>query len=294
MLERVHAGGDQPGQRLLAEYVRRDPGPELVRASDGGGQHVVRPQRGQITHVAVDPVTDDLDPAVAEAGLLLDGGDQAVRLDLDADVAQVTLGPGHVPAGADQPGQVRAPLHEPVVHRGAGVPDEQRAGVPVGGRLLDHLGLAGHAVGLHADVAVAVDQAGHDPARRPPSARRHRLVRQPAVDDPQVPLLAVGQHGSPDVQAHGRHSRACRPAGSPVRPGAVRTCPGTAGRCPSSQVGQSGCWWIESGGDAPRIGAELGNGLGQGLVKVVFIAARIVACGQNRGLATVCVKSRFL
>ena len=165
-----------------------------MRAGDRGGQHVVRPQRGQITHVTVDPVTDDLDPAVAEPGLLLDGGDQAVRFDLDADVAQVTLRPGHVPAGADQPGQVLAPLHEPVVHRGAGVPDEQRAGVPVGDGLLDHFGLVGHAVGHHADVAVAIDQAGHDPAVACQRLRAaDRLVRQPPVDDPQVPSLAVGQ-----------------------------------------------------------------------------------------------------
>ena len=58
-------GGQQPGQRVLAEHVGGHPGAAGVRDGDRLGQHVVRPQRREIADVPVDPVADDLDPAVA-------------------------------------------------------------------------------------------------------------------------------------------------------------------------------------------------------------------------------------
>ncbi len=117
VLDRVQPGGDQPGQRVLAEDVRGDPRAELVRPRDRRGQDVVRPARGEVADRAVDPVRGDLDPAVAERGLPFDLCHQLLGLDLDAEVADVATGAGDVPRGADQPRQLRTLLDRPVVHR---------------------------------------------------------------------------------------------------------------------------------------------------------------------------------
>ena len=86
MLDAVDAGVDQARQRVLAEHVRGDPRALGVRGVDGGLEDVVGPQRRQIADAAVDPVADELDPAVAAAGLLGDRVGQ-LRLVLDVDRA---------------------------------------------------------------------------------------------------------------------------------------------------------------------------------------------------------------
>ena len=65
VLDAVDAGGEQPGQGVLAEHVGGDPGAAGMRDRDRLGQHVVRPERREIADGPVDPVADDLDPAVA-------------------------------------------------------------------------------------------------------------------------------------------------------------------------------------------------------------------------------------
>ena len=65
VLDRVDAGRDQPGQRVLAEDVGGDPRAEFVRPPDRLLERAVGPERGQIAGRPVDPVADDLDPAVA-------------------------------------------------------------------------------------------------------------------------------------------------------------------------------------------------------------------------------------
>ena len=96
------------GQRVGAEDVRGDPGPRGVRGGDRRDQHVVGPQRGEVAAVAVDPVADQLDPAVAAAACSRtacgsSAGRRARRRGRD-----VALGPAEVPAGADDPRQVGA------------------------------------------------------------------------------------------------------------------------------------------------------------------------------------------
>src|SRR6476469_4341380 len=157
VLDAVDAGGDEARQRLLAEHVRGDPGAGLVGDLDRLGQHVVRPQRREVALVAVDPVADQLDPAVACGGLFRDhGGQQLRRPHLLADVADVPLGSRDVPAGADDPWQLQLLLQRPGVQRGATVTDEQGAGVAVGERVL--LGLV-EVRRRESDVAVRVDQS---------------------------------------------------------------------------------------------------------------------------------------
>src|SRR5690606_17310227 len=92
---------------------------KLVRPRDGGLERIPRPARAEVSAVAVDPVADQLDPAVPAARLLLHIGDQLVRLDLPAVVADVALGPSDVPAGADDPGQVVTAIDPPGVGRRA-------------------------------------------------------------------------------------------------------------------------------------------------------------------------------
>ena len=130
------------------------------RRSDVG-----RPAGRQVAGVAVDPVADELDPAVAAGGLGLDLGDQVGRLDLGAVVADVALGPGDVPAGPDHPRQVVAVVHPARVDGYAGVAQQQRAAsrsamrLRLGGRLVDA------AVRVEPDVAVRVDEAGQRRSR---------------------------------------------------------------------------------------------------------------------------------
>ena len=70
VLDAVDARVDQPGQRVLAEDVGGDPGPVGVCGLDRRLEHVVGPQRGEIADFAVDPVADQLHPAVAAPRLL--------------------------------------------------------------------------------------------------------------------------------------------------------------------------------------------------------------------------------
>ena len=76
------------------------------------GQHGV-----EVPGVAVDPVADELDPAVAGPGLEAHPLDQLVGLHLPGVVADVAPGAGDVAAGADDLGQVVALVDPPRVRR---------------------------------------------------------------------------------------------------------------------------------------------------------------------------------
>src|SRR5699024_4165912 len=125
VLDAVKAGVEEVVDDLAGDGVRGDLRARLVGRGDPLGEHLGGPQRPQVgvrALGAVDPVGDDLHPAVPGGGLL---GHRAGQLgdvvELTAVVAQVTLGPGQVVAGADQAGQVGALLHPAVVLRGSGV-----------------------------------------------------------------------------------------------------------------------------------------------------------------------------
>ena len=209
MLDRVDPGRDQPGQRVLAEDVGGDPGPELVRPGDRGREHVVGPRRGQVAEVAVDPVGGDLDPAVAAGGLPLDLGDQVVRLDLDAEVAEVAAGPGDVPAGPDQPGQVGAVLHA------TGCPPASRRRAAAARRRPGRRGPARPALRRrHSRPAcspmwqcASMKPGTIQPPSATVSASATGVERQPAVDDPRVAFPLVGQE-HPRAQAQRGHRSA--------------------------------------------------------------------------------------
>ena len=165
VLDAVDAGVDQAGQRVLAEHVRGDPGAVGVGGVDGLLEHVVGPQRREVADAAVDPVADQLDPAVAPPGLLGHRVGQ-LRLVLESigEPGLVALGPGEVAACADDARQVVAVVEAAGVDRRAGVAQQQRAGVTLGFGLGDRLVEFDGAVLAEADVAVRVDQAGQDPA----------------------------------------------------------------------------------------------------------------------------------
>ena len=209
VLDGVDAGRDQARQRVLTEHVRGDPCAQLVRPRDRLGEHVVRPDRCQITHRAVDPVRRELDPAVASRGLGTHLVDELIGFDLDPEVADVAPRAGDVSAGADEPRQVVAFLHRRVVDRRPGIAQQQRAGIAVeqGLRGLP-LGLRDVAARGQPDVAVRVDETGDDPAAggdclgfgtRPGEG-------QPAVEHPRVALGLVGQEDATHVQNHGAHA----------------------------------------------------------------------------------------
>ena len=162
--------------------------------------------------LAADPVADQLDPAVAALRLLRDVRRQVLRLDLVGVVADVALRPRDVPPGPDQPRQVVALVHPGRVGRRPGVADQQRARVPVVDRLLlgDLVGRA--AVVVQPEVAVRVDQPRHHPPARDRLRPGLLLQRDPAVDDVQVPDLAVGKHRAGHLQSGHRPGRYRRDA----------------------------------------------------------------------------------
>ena len=65
--------------------------PSACAACHRGVQRLAGPRRGQVAGLPLDPVADELDPAVAAAGLLGDVGRQLVGLDLVGVVADVAL-----------------------------------------------------------------------------------------------------------------------------------------------------------------------------------------------------------
>ena len=73
MLDAVDARVDETRQRILAEHVRGDAGAVVVGGVDRRLEHLVGPQWRQIADLAVDPVADQLHPAVAPSRLLGDG-----------------------------------------------------------------------------------------------------------------------------------------------------------------------------------------------------------------------------
>ncbi len=108
MLDAVDPSIHELGDRLLAEAVRRDPGTRRMGGVDRPPSSVRRPARREVADVPVDPVTDELHPAVATRRLEYDRVHELVRLDLFGEVPQVTLRPGHVAAGPDDGGQILA------------------------------------------------------------------------------------------------------------------------------------------------------------------------------------------
>ena len=202
MLDAVDAGIDEIGEGLLAEHVCRHPCSRDMGGCDGCPHGLGGPHRGEVATLPVDPVGDDLYPAVALARLLGGGGGQFCRLDFDAQTAEVTLGPGEMTAGADESWQVLPSLDPPVIHRRAAVTQQQRPAVPVGDRLLFLLVAVGEPAlpEPDADMAVRVDQPGYEPALGHRRSRRHAFVRHPPSHDKQIPRLSLGQDRPADVQ----------------------------------------------------------------------------------------------
>ncbi len=100
-------------------------------------------------------------------------------------------------------GQVVAVLDPAGVGGRAAVAQEQGAGVAVVDGLLLGGGLVDGTVGVQPDVAVGVDQPGHDPALGRGLGAGDGLERDGTVDDVQVAGLAVGQDRAAEPQ--GRH-----------------------------------------------------------------------------------------
>src|SRR5665811_1394698 len=126
---------------LLTEAVCRDASALLVCGGDRRGQCLPRPAGAEITGVAVDPVADDLDPAVTSTRLLTDISGQILRLDLVGVVADVTAGARDVPPSSHDARQVLPVIDPAGVGRRAGIAQQQGAAVPLGDRLLLALSL---------------------------------------------------------------------------------------------------------------------------------------------------------
>ena len=209
VLEAVEARVEDEREGLLVEGVGGDAGTRGV-GGVGRGDEVLRlPARCQIADAAVDPVADELDPAVTAAGLTGDGGGQVLGLELVGIADQVAAGAGKVAAAADQPRQVALLLQRGVVDDRAGVADQQHPGVAVDEGLLARLGEGGapSPVG-DAEVAVQVGEAGEheavDLANLGAGGQLGLLVVDPAADDPGAALLLLGAEQDRSAQVEDR------------------------------------------------------------------------------------------
>ena len=202
VFDAVDPGGQQPGQRVLAEDVRGHPGAGPVRDGDRLGQHVVRPERGQIADGPVDPVADDLDPRrrrrraawpPRRAGPPGRPGPPRGR--------GCTAWSRDVPAGPDQHRQVVAADQRRV---SSGDPQSRSASAPVcrfAVRLLFGLVQGGGAVRASTRRGSARRRNRAAPTGQLDARIAGRDVDERAVDGPQVDRLAGSRVGPGDVQA---------------------------------------------------------------------------------------------
>ena len=169
MFDVVDAGLDERVNDAMGEGVDGDPRPSLVH----GGNRIVQdgpvPQRHEVgvgTAAAIDPISDDLHPAIGGVRHRCKHlGQLVLILNVKRQVAHVPLRARNMAAAADQvkPG---CPRRRRVIDRHATVAydgDSARERYP---SLLHHLRL-GHRTGLRvADVAVRIHHAGHDESHR--------------------------------------------------------------------------------------------------------------------------------
>jgi len=207
VLQAVHAGGEQSRDRLVRERVRGDPRPRRVRPRDRVREQVIRPQRAQVRRRAlgaVDPVGDDLDPAVPVRGFLRHRlGQSRDVVQFPREVPEVALGSREVMTRADEIGQVRAPVDPARVRGRARVADEQGAGVAVG----DRLRLRGFDVDgarrPEPHMAVHVHEPGQHPAlEHDVRGSRRPLERQQPADRPALAGLAFVVEDDDAAQVH--------------------------------------------------------------------------------------------
>ncbi len=109
--------------------VIRTPG--SVSGRDRRDQRVVIPRGREIADRPVDPVTDQLDPAVPGLGLRRDLGRDVLGGYLDADVAQVAAHGCDMLAGAGQSRHVGVMVEFGIGVRRAGIPDREHTGVAI-------------------------------------------------------------------------------------------------------------------------------------------------------------------
>jgi hypothetical protein len=166
MLDTVDSGRNELRDGLLTEAVRRYAASQFMCASDRRFGHISRPQRCQITNIPIDPIPYEFHPAIAAASLPLYLGNQLVRLHFLAVVAEISLGSGDVPPGADDSREVFPIVHPPGIGGAARIPKQQRSGVAVGNCLLFGPLIGDGALPLQTDVTMRIHKAGHHPNAR--------------------------------------------------------------------------------------------------------------------------------
>jgi hypothetical protein len=107
-----------------------------------------------------------------------------------------------VPPSADDPRKVHALVDPAGVGRDPAVTGEQHAGGALGERLAFLGRFVDRPLGLETDMAVRVNETRDDPAFGDGLEFRGALVGDPAVDQPQLDLLPLGQGGPMDVQCN--------------------------------------------------------------------------------------------
>ncbi len=193
VLDAVDAGVDQPREHLFSEAVGRDFRAVRVCHRNGLGEVGVGETRHQIPGITRDPVADELHPAVP--GLRLDGDlrGKIGGLDLVGVVPEIAGSPSDVSSAPDQMREVITLLDPPSIQGRTRVANQQRSPVAVLHRLSLGLGLGDRTVLIESDVAVRIDQPGHDPTLSAALRLGSRFVADRPVHHIDVAPLTIRQ-----------------------------------------------------------------------------------------------------
>ena len=108
VLDTVDAGVHELRRGFFGKAVRSDASTKLMSTSYGSLGDICGPQRSEIPLTAVNPVADELDPAVTRSGLTIDLGDEFFRIHLGCVVTDVALRTGDVASGTNDSRKVVA------------------------------------------------------------------------------------------------------------------------------------------------------------------------------------------
>ena len=198
-------------------------------------QSVGRPCGAEVAQAAVDPVADELHPAVAAAGLGTHLRREVGRLDLDREAGDVAARGGDVPAGPMIRGRSGSSSSARV---STGEPQSRSASTPAARSVSAWSRAAARSATGPPPRAMptwqwAIHQPGDQPATAGDRLRPgHRLEREPPVPDPDVAVLALREDDPREVQGRHRPGRSspgaskrslersgsCCPGGSPGTP----------------------------------------------------------------------------
>ena len=157
VLNTVNTGINELCGSFLGKTVRSNTGTKLMSTIDGGLGDICGPQRSEIPLVAINPVTDKLDPTITGSSLTIDLGNEIFRIYLSCVVTDVTLRAGDVASGTNDPRKVVAVVDPMGITRRSSIADEKGARLRLGPGLLVGSLRANGTMSIEANVVMGVN-----------------------------------------------------------------------------------------------------------------------------------------